>query len=178
MRRRRLFLPAALLTAVLAAAIALGLWYTRPRSWDALVGNAEAAALSALYSEATLTVTTGGGSTADVSTYRADGALAPDTPGGAALLSVLEDGRYRAALLNLAGPRDQLGQDTGGSVQLSLTLDDGTALSLTFGDAGQLTVGREDGLYAYTADCGQYEALAALIRVHGQPVSEDGAPAP
>ena len=48
MCRRRLFLPAALLAAVLAAAIALGLWYTRPRSWDALVGNAEAAVLPTL----------------------------------------------------------------------------------------------------------------------------------
>ena len=38
---RRLLLPAALLAVV----IALGLWYTRPRSWDALVGNAEAAVL-------------------------------------------------------------------------------------------------------------------------------------
>ena len=168
-KRRRLLLPAALLAAV----IALGLWYTRPRSLDAIVGNAEVVSLSALYNEATLTITDGG-SVADISVWQTGGGLTPDDPVGAALTAALEEGRYRATLLNLAGPRDRLGQDTSGTVQLSLALDNGEFLSLTFGSGGQLTVGRADGLYAYTADRGQYDTLAAIIRIHGQPVPQTG----
>ena len=164
---RRLLLPAALLAAV----IALGLWYTRPQSLDAIVGTAEVVSLSALYNEATLTITDGG-SAADISVWQTGG-LTPDDPGGAALTAALEEGRYRAALLNLVGPWDRLGQDTSGTVQLSLALDNGEFLSLTFGSGGQLTVGRADGLYAYTADRGQYDTLAAIIRIHGQPVPAD-----
>ncbi len=165
---RRLLLPAALLAVV----IALGLWYTRARSLDAIVGNAEVVSLSALYNEATLTITDGG-SVADISVWQTGDGLTPDDPVGAALTAALEERRYRATLLNLAGPRDRLGQETSGTVQLSLALDNGEFLSLTFGSGGQLTVGRADGLYAYTADRGQYDTLAAIIRIHGQPVPAD-----
>ena len=95
---RRLLLPAALLAVV----IALGLWYTRARSLDAIVGNAEVVSLSALYNEATLTITDGG-SVADISVWQTGDGLTPDDPVGAALTAALEERRYRATLLNL-GP--------------------------------------------------------------------------